>query len=105
MTAPPLVPEKTTLENAARARQFNDWLLNEYLVEYQNESVSDNLVVFDLFGFLVGPDKMLKEAYRVDKPGDAHPNDEASRFAAEAFVEFFTPLWEDWERRKGEGAV
>ncbi len=48
---------------------------------------------------------MLKEAYRVDKPADAHPNDEASKLAAEAFVEFFTPLWEEWERRKGEGAV
>ncbi len=35
LTAPPLIPEKTTPENAARARQFNDWLINEYLAEYR----------------------------------------------------------------------
>ena len=105
LTAPPLIAQKTTPENAARARRFNNWLINEYLVEYRSESEHDNFAIFDLFGFLAGPDNLLKKAYRVDKPSDAHPNDEASRLAAEAFVEFFMPLWEEWQRRKGAGAV
>ena len=105
LTAPPLVLEKTTPENAARARLFNDWLINEYLVDYRSESERDNFAIFDLFGFLAGPDNLLKEAYRIDKPSNAHPNDDASQLAAEAFVEFFTPLWEEWQRRKVAGAV
>lgn len=101
LTAPPLVEAKTTAENATRARQFNDWLINEFLVAYRSESPTDNFVVFDLFGFLAGPDNLLKHAYRVEKVADSHPNDEASRLVAEAFVEFLVPIWEDWQQRNG----
>jgi hypothetical protein len=101
LTAPPLVPEKTTPENAARARAFNDWLIGEFLPQYREVSDSDNFAVFDLFGFLAGPDNTLKEGYRVDQPADSHPNDEASRLAAEAFVEFLEPLWENWQAGEG----
>ncbi len=97
LTAPPLVPPKTTPENAARARRFNDWLINEFLPGYVAESERENFAVFDLFGFLAGQDNMLKPEYRREKSTDSHPSDEASRQAAEAFVAFIEPVWECWQ--------
>jgi hypothetical protein len=100
LTAPPLVDARTTPENAARARQFNDWLIDEFLPEYQAASETDNLVIFDLFGFLAGPDHLLNREYRREQETDSHPTDEASRLAAEAFIEFFEPIWLEWQQRR-----
>jgi len=87
LTAPPQIEEKTTPENAARARQFNDWLLGEYLPAYHAEAAVDNLVIFDLFGLLAGEDNLLRAEYRTGKERDSHPNEEASRLAAAAVAE------------------
>lgn len=99
LTAPPLVPSGTTSENAQRARQFNNWLAQEFLPSYRNETGLDNFAVFDLFNLLADEDGFLKAAYRRSKPGDSHPNVEANKIAAAKFMEFFRPAWENWSRK------
>lgn len=52
ITAPPLVTydktQKTNVQHAANARAFNNWLLNEWLVDYPHE----NVAVFDFYNVL-----------------------------------------------------
>lgn len=97
MTAPPLVPGATTPENALRARKFNRWLVNEFLPRYRLETGLENLVIFDLYDILAGDDNYLREEYRIGKPDDSHPNVEANKIIARKFMEFFRPIWENWQ--------
>mgnify|MGYP001818909041 CR=1 FL=1 len=99
VTAPPLVPESTTPENAARAIEFNSWVTDEYLPKYESENGHSNFVVFDLFRVLADEMGYLKESYRRSRPGDSHPNPEANKSAAVAFMQFFEPVWERWQAR------
>ena len=99
LTAPPLIPELGSAENAARARQFNNWLINDYLPEYKREMAVDNFVVFDLFDVLAGADNFLKMEYRRNIPGDPHPNIAGSKEAARQFAHFFSPVWSDWLKK------
>ena len=87
VTAPPLVPSKTTPENAARARQFNNWLTNEFLQQYREDTVLDNFYIFDFFDLLADEDNVLKAEYRRSDT-DAHPNAAGSKAATAAFIEF-----------------
>jgi hypothetical protein len=48
VAAPPLVTGATTPEQAANARAFNDWLVNEWLASYGHE----NVAVFDFYNVL-----------------------------------------------------
>lgn len=93
MTAPPLAPERTTLENAARARSFNAWLQNEFLPSYQQETGLHNFVIYDLFNVLANDQNLLKEQFRTERPGDSHPNKTGYETAASAFMQFFQPVW------------
>lgn len=93
MTAPPLAPERTTPENAARARAFNQWLQLEFIPAYQQESGLRNFVVYDLFDQLASPENLLKEQYRTERPGDSHPNVAGYQAAAGGFMRFFEPVW------------
>jgi len=97
VTAPPLVPEITTPENARRAREFNRWLVEEYLPKYKTESGLDNFGIFNLFDILADGNNVLKEEFRGGKPGDSHPNARGSQLAAREFMAFFRPLWERWQ--------
>ena len=99
VTAPPNVPGATTPENAARARTFNTWLVEEYLPAYKSETGLDNFYIYDLFGFLTGPDNMLKPEYRGSHPQDSHPNTAGKKAAAKAFIEFFKPVLEAYKQR------
>lgn len=99
LTAPPQVPEVTTADRAQRARQFNDWLLKEFVAEYRDETGQDNFYVFDLFGVLADNNGYLKAEYRVPKEGDCHPNKKGSEAASAALMQFFKPLWETWEKQ------
>ena len=103
LTAPPLVPESTTPENAGRARSFNAWMVNEFVPAYRKETGLDNFAAFDLFGVLAGADNVLKVEYRQNIAGDSHPNTKASRTAVEAFLRFFDPLWD--ARREFAGKI
>ena len=102
LTAPPLVPESTTPENAARARAFNTWVVNEFVPVYRQETGLSNFAVFDLHSVLAGPDNLLKAEYRRNIDGDSHPNTNASRAAVEAFLRFLDSAW---DTHKGTTAV
>ena len=99
LTSPPLVPESTTPENARRARDFNDWLIEEYLPQYQERTGLTNLAIFDLFGVLADENGFLKDEYRRTGRGDSHPNETANKAAAQEFMEFFRPLWTNWQQQ------
>lgn len=89
MTPPPLVPESTTPENAARARAFADWLTSDEYV-----SGHANLYTLNFFDLLgegdpASPDhNMLRAAYRPEAEGDSHPNPLANEEIGPRFVEF-----------------
>lgn len=97
MTAPPRVPEATTAEMAARARKFNNWLVNVYQPAYKTETGQNNFFVFDLFGTLADDKGFLKGEYRLNLPGDSHPNEKGSKMAASAFMAMFRTLWTGWQ--------
>ncbi len=104
VTAPPLVTESTTPENASNAAVFNEWLIEKYLPDYERETGHSNLAVFDLFGVLADDEGFLKKTYRRPGQGDSHPNVEANKAAAAKFIEFFRPVWERWQTRMaGQG--
>lgn len=105
LTYPPQVPAVTTPTHAARARQFNRWLIEEFLPSYQKETGLDNFVVFDLFDFLADENNVLKTNYRVSIPNDSHPNELANREAVRQFMEFFRPIWTNWSQRHGAGTA
>jgi len=88
VTAPPLVADKTTPENAARARHFNEWMKTDFLAQYRERTGKNNLLVFDLFDVLADPSSnTLKTAYQRG-PGDSHPNLAGNRAATTAFMAF-----------------
>lgn len=87
ITAPPMVPANTTLENAARAREFNTWLLNDYLAAYKLESGLDNLYIFDLFDVLADNQNVLKQEFRRAE-NDSHPNKNGSLAATKVFLKY-----------------
>ena len=99
LTAPPQVPEVSSPDQARRAREFNTWLMTEYLPAYKKSTGLDNLVIFDLFGVLADDQGFLKAAYRIPKDGDCHPNVKGSQAASKAFLEFFKPVWETWQQK------
>ncbi|MEW5826168.1 MAG: hypothetical protein AB1778_04995 [Candidatus Bipolaricaulota bacterium] len=72
-TPPPLVPNETTSENAARARAWSAYLASE---EFAGGRI--NLVVFDFFSLLADPAGFLRAEYRSGE-GDSHPNALANR--------------------------
>jgi hypothetical protein len=81
-TTPPLVPNETTLENAARARQWSEYLTSdEYLDGHPN------IFTFDIFSLLADDDGFLRAEYRGDE-WDSHPNDFANQTIAPIFVDF-----------------
>jgi hypothetical protein len=81
-TTPPLVPNETTLENAARARRWA-----EYMTSSDYLSGHPNLVVFDFFNLLANEDGFLRADYRTDE-WDSHPNELANQTIGPILVEF-----------------
>ncbi len=99
MTYPPLTPLETTPEAATRAREFNNWLLKEFLPNYQRESGLQNFQIFDLFDVLAGEDNVLRRQFRREDERDSHPNTLGSKEATRRFMEFFSPIWKNWQSR------
>jgi len=87
VTAPPLVPGETTAENAARAREFNNWVKSDFVVEYKNRTGLDNFLVFDLYDVLADSSNCLKSEYRRSDT-NSHPNDEGSRAATGSYLRY-----------------
>ncbi len=87
VTAPPLVPNQTTPENAARARQFNNWVKNDFLAKYKQETGLNNLFVFDFYDLLADGNNTLRSEYR-RSDNDSHPNIRGSQEATKMFMQF-----------------
>lgn len=89
MSTPPLHPENTNADNAARARQFADWLKSAEYLDGQ-----PNVVCFDLFDLLAEPDgpeaeaNMLRADYRQEGEANSHPNQLANETIAPLFAQF-----------------
>jgi hypothetical protein len=87
ITPPPLNPAETSLEAAARARAFADWLMSDEFLHGH-----PNVFTFDLFDALAESDpalpdaNMLREPYRTDT--DSHPNLKANEAIGPVFVDF-----------------
>ncbi len=112
VTSPPQCWDEADPENAARAREFNNWLKYHWIEFYQEENkIGDeyprNVYIFDWFDFLAcSPDdlnhsNMLKEKYGGDS-GDSHPNLLANHESTEYFassqnnvIDYF---WEEFDR-------
>ncbi len=81
-TPPPLVPNSTTPENAARARRWAEYLTSEeYLAGHPN------IFVFDFFNLLADESGYLRAEYRSDE-WDSHPNELANQTIGPLFVAF-----------------
>lgn len=96
-TTPPMHPEATTPANAARNRVFNEWLMQEFIPQYQAETGLRNFVVFDLFSVLADSAGVLRAEFRREGKVDSHPNRLANETVTREFMAFFRPVWEQWQ--------
>jgi hypothetical protein len=81
-TTPPLVPNETTPDSAARARRWSEYLTSdEYLAGHPN------IAVFDFFTLLADENGLLRAEYRSDE-WDSHPNELANQTVGPIFVVF-----------------
>lgn len=95
VTAPPLhyaPADATTDANAHRAREFNNWLKDEWLPAYNAAHPGlNNVAVFDFFDVLAYADddpahpNRLKAEYGGES-GDSHPNTAGNLVATEVFA-------------------
>ena len=94
ITAPPLSDDT----NAANARAFNNWLVNEWLAGYEG----NNVAVFDFYDVLTG---YGASGDTLNYPsGDDHPNEEGSRLATEAFLPQLNDAYNRWQAGDTSGA-
>jgi hypothetical protein len=119
ITAPPLQEDETTAEQAANARAFNRWLVEEWLADYP----MTNVAVFDFYNVLTSnggsPDENDAGAssgnhhrlvdgdveYIYDQgsdtsayayPGDSHPTPAGNQKATEEFVPLLDWYVQQW---------
>ncbi len=92
VTAPPLDYGATNDADARRARQFNNWLKNEWLKSYNAAHPGlNNVAVFDWFDVLANPDDALSYPNRLKasyggQSGDSHPNAAANAYSTKLFA-------------------
>jgi len=92
VTAPPLTWSGTDDASARRARQFNNWLKNVWLADYNSRHPTlHNVAVFDFFDVLATPDSDASHPDRLRSEyggsgDDAHPNTAGSTAAIQVFA-------------------
>ena len=96
VTAPPLLPSETKPANALRARQFNTWLLTDYLEQYREKFGLANVAVFDFFGVLADQRGFLRKEL-ASGAGDSHPNAIGNDKATQAFLPFLDSAIAQWK--------
>lgn len=85
--------------DAARARQFVDWVKNDFLTE--DAQSHPNIYIFDFFGNAAGVDNYLKYEYEIGHANsDSHPNTLANQTIGPIFAQFIVDSIEDFS---GEG--
>ncbi len=103
VTAPPLISST----NAANARAFNDWLVNDWLRE--NDYALNNVAVFDLYNVLTGPNHhhrvvngQIEHTYVGGQnllyypSSDDHPSKEGNKKATAEFVPLLNVFYNRW---------
>jgi chitodextrinase len=80
------------LDNAGRARAFNNWVKGEWLTNYNTAHPTlHNVAVFDYFNILADPaTNTLRPMY---DQGDGHPNAAGNAVATPAFSTFIDSAW------------
>jgi len=106
ITAPPL----SDSTNAANARAFNQWLVNDWLSE--NQYPLKNVAVFDFYNILTGPDNHHRfingqiehvftpgrnTAYYASAADDDHPSTTGNRKATAEFVPWLNVIYHRWQ--------
>jgi len=103
ITAPPL----SDRGNAANARAFNLWLLNDWLEE--NDYSHQNVAVFDFYNLLTGKDghhtfEGGQEVHQIASKdtlaypsGDDHPSKKGSQKATEEFIPLLNYFYNRWQ--------
>ena len=86
ITAPPLSDDT----NAANARAFNNWLVNDWLADYEGT----NVAVFDFYDVLTGPNGGDTLYYPSD---DDHPSEEGSQLATVEFLPVLNIAYNRWQ--------
>ncbi len=109
VTAPPLLRANTSPENAANARAFDNWLVNDWLAE--NGYPLANVAVFDFYNVLTGKDNHHRvldgQIEHVFAPGgnftfypsaadDDHPSPKGNRKATEEFIPLLNLYYRRW---------
>jgi len=79
MGFPPLRESLTTPDEAARAREFTDWLAT---------ICTGNVYYFNLFDNFADSDNFLKDAYERDLISDSHPNEYGNQVVGTIFASF-----------------
>ena len=79
-TGAALVRERTNEEEARRAREFADWVINEW------DEPGDNIFVWDFYGLETEGGLYLSDKY-ANGPRDSHPNKTFSKIAVPSFGE------------------
>jgi hypothetical protein len=87
VTAPPLVPNQTTLDDAKRAKEFSDWVKGPFIENYKSETGLGNFYIFDLFNILSDQSNCLNAEYRIND-NDSHPNARGLKKATNEFIAF-----------------
>ena len=103
VTAPPL----TSSSNAANARAFNNWLVEDWLAE--NNYTLHNVAVFDFYNVLTGPenhhqvvDGQIVHTYKNGQnlenypSGDDHPSQAGNTKATAEFVPMLNAFYNAW---------
>ncbi len=105
VTAPPRnygPSDETNNAEAQRAREFNNWLKNDWFSSYQSAHPGlNNVAVFDWFDVLAYPGDHAEHPNRLKKEyggnnGDSHPNALANQESATIFAAFLDGIYETW---------
>jgi len=119
ITAPPLAADETDSSNAANARAFNDWLVNDWLATYPHQ----NVAVFDFYNVLTshGGSVHVNDAGRAEgnhhrrwdgsiqhsqtlnsnvaayADGDSHPTAAGNQKATDEFAPLLNAFFHRWQ--------
>jgi len=79
-TGATLTKQSTSLGSARLAREFFDWVKNEW------DEKGDNIYVWDFYSLETDTDGYMKDEH-ADSPADSHPNSAFSRLVAPLFAQ------------------
>lgn len=72
-------------ESAARAKEFVEWVKNDFLKE--DGKNHPNIYIFDWWGIAAGTDNFLKQEYERPGQSDPHPNAVVNKYAGPIFAQ------------------